>query len=160
MGKNRSYPEDDGTGCLRGAAGTSQLLKPKGLWAYVMCTISCNNPVDPSRMEVRPLVVLSTETVATHMPEEEVTKLAQNHVDHINSTQQKRKKNKGKHAMSPTPTQTQKKVRTNQQDAVEGSGLIKHGNIALGRPSTTTLDESLWNDQENLEDTRIEGNAE
>ena len=57
-------------------------------------------------MEVRPLAVLVAEQVATHTPEEEVMKLAKNHVNLINSTGEKRKEDKGKDATLPTPTQT------------------------------------------------------
>ena len=140
-----SNPEDDRWGRLCGAASTSQLLKTKGLWAYPRCTLNYNKPVDPPRMKVRPLAVLAAEQVATHMPEDKVTKPAQDHVDLINIAGIKQKKNKGKRAMPPTLTQTQKKARTNQQDTVEGSGAIRCRNITPGRPSTTTSDESFWN---------------
>ena len=57
-------------------------------------------------MEVRPLAVLVAEQVATHTPEEEVMKLAKNHMNLINGTGEKRKEDKGKDATPPTPTQT------------------------------------------------------
>ena len=87
------------------------------------------------------------------MPEEEVMKLAQDHMDLTSNTGIKRKKNKGKGETTPTPTQTQKR-------AVEGSMAIKLWNTALGRPSTTPSDKSLRINRKTLDDTRIEGNAE
>ena len=77
------------------------------------------------------------------MPEEEVMKLTQDHVDLTNSTGIKRKEYKGKDATLPTPTQKQKKATINQQDMVGGRGAIKHGTITPGRPTITTPEESL-----------------
>ena len=98
---------------------------------------------------------MAAKHVAADMSEDEVMKLAPHHVDLIYSTGIKQKKDKGVNARSPAPTHTQKKACANKQDTVEGSGAIKHGNIALGWPFTTILGRSLWKNQKYLEDTRI-----
>ena len=70
-------------------------------------------------MEIRSLAVLAAEQAATHIPEEEILKLAPLHVNLICVTGIKRKENKGTGELSPTPAQMKKKPRTIKEEKLE-----------------------------------------
>ena len=125
LGPNGRAMENDGWGKIGNINGSTRTIKTKGSWAYTRCTLSCDNPTDPLRIEVPSLEVLTAKQVAAHISEEDILKLAPLHVNLIRMAGTKRKQDKGKGEWSPTPTQTQKKAKKNEQDTSEGCGEIK-----------------------------------
>ena len=128
---NRMTAEDGGWGRICSNNGSTRAMKMKGSWAYVRCTLSCENPTNTPTIKVPSLKVLAAEQVAKNISEKDMLQLAPILAELIQKTGIKRKKAKGEGGWSPTHIEQKKK----KAGELEGKNLDNDEAITL-RDST------------------------